>query len=113
MALRINPRLLTGTFDYYEFEENDVWMEPNYADPVVIQNVRLDEEQASNATSLGASEAKIRAVAFVYVSDTTPLVKFKRRSKVVTPNGSYHIHKVVEVNEPFEKKLWSVELELI
>ena len=103
MALRINPRLLTQTFDYYELEEMDTWSTPTYKDPITVKKVRIDV----------TGSLPTKAIAFVYASDSTPFIKFKRQSKIVTTNGEYIINKVTPINEPFQDKLWSVELELI
>lgn len=99
MALRINPRLLNQSFDYYEFMDIDIWGKASYKDPLTIKNVRIDEG--------------VNGIIFAYASEATPFIKFKRRSKVVTKNGTFIINKIVKINEPFEDKLWSVELELI
>jgi len=96
MALRVNPRLLVHSFEYHEFVKTDKWSKPTYQEPITVKNVRIDGN-----------------IAFCYASDTTPFIDFKRKSKIVTPNGSYLIDKIVNVNEPFTDKLWSVELELI
>ena len=100
MALRINPRLLNESFDYYELEKEDAWASPTYKEPITVEKVRMD--QVPNGI-----------IAFTYASDTTPFIKFKRRSKIVTKNGTYTINKVVNINEPFQDKVWSIELELI
>ena len=113
MALRINPRLLTGQFEYHEFEETDTWAKLSYKELVLIKKVRIDEQPETAPISNGISRVVCKAIAYAYVSDTTPFVEFKERSKIVTKNGIYTINKVVKVNEPFEDKLWSVELELI
>ena len=113
MALRINPRLLNQSFDYHEFEEKDAWATSSYKEPITIQNVRIDETLETAPISTGISRVVCKAIAFIYASDTTPFIEFKRRSKIVTKNGIYTINKVVKINEPFEDKLWSVELELI
>ena len=103
MALRINPKLLTQSFDYYELEEMDTWLTHSYKEKLTIKNVRIDVTGGSNP----------KAIAFMYASDTTPFIKFKRRSKIVTQNETYIINNVVKINEPFTDKVWSVELELI
>jgi hypothetical protein len=103
MALRINPRLLTQSFDYYELEEMDTWSTPTYKEPVTINNVRID--------TTGVLPTK--AIAFVYASDSIPFPKFTKRSKIVTETGEYIINKIIEINEPFDKKVWCVELELV
>jgi len=109
MALRVNPRLLTQSFDYYEFEDEDSWATSSFKEPIAIKNVRIDEA----IETVGVNRVVCKAIAFAYASDTTPFLEFKRRSKVVTKNGIYIINKVVRINEPFADKLWSVELELI
>ena len=103
MALRINPRLLTQSFDYYELEEMNMWSTPTYKEPITVKKVRID--------TTGVLPTK--AIAFVYASDSTPFIQFKRRSKIATEIGEYIINKIIEINEPFDKKVWSVELELI
>ena len=96
MALRINPQLLINSFEYHEFESADTWSKPTYKEPITVNNVRIDDN-----------------IAFCYISDTTPFLEFKRKSKIITQNGSYTIDKIIKINEPFQDKLWSVELELI
>jgi len=113
MALRINPKLLNQSFDYCEFEGEDIWATSSYKEPITIKNVRIDETLETAPISVGISRVVCKAIAFVYASDTTPFIEFKRRSKIVTKNGIYMINKVVKINEPFEDKLWSVELELV
>jgi len=120
MELRINPNLLTQSFEYHEFEEKNTWAKPSYKEPILINKVRIDEtletapiSTATNGVALGISRVVCKAIAFTYASDTTPFIEFKERSKIVTKNDIYTINKVVKVNEPFEDKLWSVELELI
>ena len=103
MSLRINPRLLTGSFDYYELEEMDTWSTPSYKEPITVKKVRIDV----------TGSLRVKAIAFVYASDTIPFIKFKKGSKITTSSGEYIISKVVEINEPFQDKLWSVELELV
>ena len=102
--MRINPKLLNQSFDYYAFKDADTWSTSTYADePITVNNVRIDE----NLT--GA----YNALAFIYASDTVPFIDFKRKSKIVTTNGTYIIDNIVKINEPFANKIWSVELELI
>ncbi|MCL2559271.1 MAG: minor capsid protein [Turicibacter sp.] len=113
MALRINPQLLNQSFEYHEFEEKDNWQTASYKAPITIKNVRLDETLETTPVSAGEGRVINKAIAFIYASDTTPFIAFKRQSKVVTNNGIYTINKVVKVNEPFKDKLWSVELELV
>jgi len=113
MALRINPHLLTQSFDYHEFEGEDSWATSSYKEPITVKNVRIDETLEIAQISVGVNRVVCKAIAFVYASDTIPFLEFKRRSKIVTKNGIYTINKVVEINEPFEDKLWSVELELV
>jgi len=103
MALRINPHLLTQSFDYYELEEMDTWSTPTYKEPITVQNVRID--------TTGTLPTK--AIAFVYASDSVPFIQFKKRSKIATETGEYIINKIIEINEPFQDKTWSIELELI
>ena len=113
MSLRIDKHLLNQSFDYYEFEKEDTWASSSYKESITVNNVRIDENQEIVQISSGVSRVVCSAIAFIYVSDTTPLPEFKRRSKVVTKNGSYIINKIIKINEPFADKLWSVELELI
>ena len=113
MALRINPNLLTQSFDYHEFEDKDSWATSSYKEPITVKNVRIDEALETAQVVAGVSRVVCKAIAFAYASDTAPFLEFKRRSKIVTKNGIYTINKVVKINEPFEDKLWSVELELI
>ena len=120
MALRINPRLLTQQFEYHEFEKTNAWAKPSYKEPILIKKVRIDQtpetapmSSATNGVALGTSKVICKAIAYAYASDTTPFPEFKKRSKIVTKNAIYTINKVVKVNEPFEDKLWSVELELV
>ena len=103
MALRVNPRLLTHSFDYYELEKMDAWSTPTYKEPITINNVRID--------TTGTLPTK--AIAFVYASDTTPFIPFTKQSKIATETATYIINKIIEINEPFQDKIWSVELELI
>jgi len=115
MALRINPRLLTGQFEYHEFEETNTWAKPSYKQPILIKKARIETqlETAPMMEGVGMSKVICKAIAYAYASDTTPFLEFKERSKIETQNGIYTINRVVKVNEPFEDKLWSVELELI
>jgi len=113
MALRINPRLLTEQIEYHEFEETNIWARPSYKEPILIKKVRIDQQPETAPMSNGISRVVCKAIAYAYTSDTTPFPEFKERSKIVTKNGIYTINKVVKVNEPFEDKLWSVELELV
>ena len=113
MALRINPKLLKQSFDYYEFAGVDPWASSSYLEPITVKNVRIDEMPEVVQLSSNIYQVAYRAIAFIYASDTTPFFEFKRRSKIVTKNGTYTINRIVKVNEPFQDKLWSVELELI
>jgi len=115
MALRINPRLLTQQFEYHEFEKTNAWAKPSYKEPILIKKVRIDQTPETAPTNgiTGTSKVICKAIAYAYASDTTPFTEFKERSKIVTKNAIYTINKVVKVNEPFEDKLWSVELELV
>jgi len=113
MSLRVNHKLLNQSFDYYEFEKEDVWAATTYKDPVTVKHVRIDEAPETVVIASDVPRVVCRAVAFAYASDTTPFLEFKRRAKVVTKNGEYIINKVVKINEPSQDKLWSVELELV
>ena len=113
MSLRINPRLLTQSFDYHEFEKADTWATPSFKEPITIKHVRIDETLETAQISTGISRVVCKAIAFVYASDTIPFIEFKRRSKIVTKHQIYTINKVVKINEPFKDKLWSIELELV
>ena len=96
MSLRVRKDLLIHQFDYYEFESEDVWQKATYEEPITIKNTRIDGN-----------------IIFVYASDTTPFIEFKRRSKIVTSNGTFMINNITKIDEPFTNKIWSVELELI
>ena len=96
MSLKVRKDLLIHQFDYYEFESEDAWAKATYKAPITIKNTRIDGK-----------------VAFVYASDTTPFIPFKRLSKIVTANDTLMINNVVTINEPFTDRIWSIELELV
>ncbi|MBC1522414.1 minor capsid protein [Listeria aquatica] len=110
---RVPQKILVDSFEYLEYEGTDDYSKALYKEPVLITNVRIDQE-SSFSRSKEETASQNTAVVFCYAERTTPFLDFKKQSKVMFSDGSEGIiKKVIPVNEPFENKVWCYELEVI
>lgn len=102
---------LIDSFDYAEYLGVNDYSEPEYADPIAIENARIDR-----SVSYSANDGKTvlyDAVIFCYAELTNPIPNFKEQSKVSFDGQSKIIQKVIPNYEPFSKALYSIELEVV
>ena len=100
------------TFKYKEYQGLNDWSEPQFAEPVTIENCRIDRG-AEYSQSTSGKQLLYNAVVFCYKGITTPLPKFKTQSILVFDDIEHVITKVIPVHEAYSKALYSYELEVI
>lgn len=110
--VRMDPSVLVHEFEYQEFVGQDRYKNPEYAEPIIITNVRVDE---STVFSRDGDQKKIlaNAIIFVYKGYSAPFVDFKEQSKIVFNDKEFLLTKVVPVAQPYSKELFSLELEVV
>lgn len=108
----IDTRLLVDNFDYFEFDGEDRYGQPQYKQAETISNVRIDRNSVfsrdTNDTKILAS-----AVIFVYAEGSTPFKPFKEQSKITFDSKDHVLKKVVYVTNPYDSSAFAYELEVI
>lgn len=100
------------TFEYKEYIGENSWSEPEYAEPITVEHCRIDRGAEYTSTTSG-KQLLYKAVVFCYKGMTTPLPKFKAQS-IVTFDGMDHvITNVIPIYEPYQKEIYSYELEVV
>lgn len=93
--------------------KRDSYGNPIYKEPIVIENVRFDNEAVF---SRDATDTKVLANAVVYVDSTNSInapTKFVEQSKITFNGKEYVIKKVVDCYYPDRNKIRHWELELL
>lgn len=100
------------SFEYYEYKGLNSWSEPEYAEPVTVDLCRIDRE-AQYTSSTSGKQLLYNAVVFCYAGITTPLPEFKKQSKISFDGVERVVTKIIPIYEPYEKKLYSCEIEVV
>lgn len=99
------------SFMYHEFIK-DGWNGPEYQEPVLIEHCRIDRG-AEYSQSTSGKVLLYNAVVFCYEGITTPLPTFKTQSILRFDEQDHTVTKVIPIYEPYEKVLYSYELEVV
>ncbi|MCT1798475.1 minor capsid protein [Aerococcus viridans] len=105
--------VLNETVEYLEYKGTDRYNEPSYAEPVMIEHVRID--RTSNYTSGTGGETLLwNAIVFCFVGVSTNLPQMLKEKSIVRFDGKDHIiNKVATTKEPYANATYSFELEVI
>ena len=103
---------LIHSIEYVDRIGEDDWQKPVYAEPVVIEKVRVDEGSQYSTTGEG-KQLLYNGLIFIYAGLSSPIVDFKEESKIRFNGKEMTITSVIPVYEPYANKLYSVELEVI
>ncbi|WP_164219379.1 putative minor capsid protein [Virgibacillus sp. YIM 98842] len=100
------------SFKYHEYLGENEWMEPVYDDPIKIENCRIDRGAEYSSSSSG-KQLLYNAVVFCYEGITDPLPDFKAESILNFDGIDHKLTKVIPIYEPYEKTIYSYELEVV
>ena len=103
---------LIHSIDYMEYTGTNDWQEPEYANPITIDNVRVDIGSQYSASTSG-KQLLYNALIFVYDGLSSPMVDFKTESKILFKGKELVITDVTPVYEAYEDRLYAVELEVV
>lgn len=98
-------------FIYKEFE-SDGWNGPEYKNPIIIKNARIDRGSQYTSTTSG-KQLLYNALIFCYEGITTPMPEFKEQSILVIDGKEHKVTKVIPVYEAYQPILYSYELEVV
>lgn len=93
--------------------KRDSYGNPIYKEPIVIENVRFDNEAVF---SRDATDTKVLANAVVYVDSTNSInapTKFVEQSKITFKNDAYTLKKIIDCYYPNKDEVHHFELEVI
>lgn len=100
------------SFEYKEYQGDNNWSEPVYADAVTINHCRIDRgSQYTSATS--GKQLLYNALIFCYAGITEPLLDFKAQSMLVFDGKEHVVTKVIPVYEAYSQNIYSYELEVV
>ncbi|MGX6979116.1 putative minor capsid protein [Vagococcus elongatus] len=111
--LKVDPKMLVDTIKYSEYQgTDDVYQEAKYAEPIIIDYVRIDRNQVF---SRDATQTKViaEAVIFCFASATDPLPEFKEQSLIIFDGKEYILQRVITNKEPFQNVIFNYELEVL
>lgn len=100
------------SFEYKKYLGENSWSEPIYADPITIENCRIDRGAEYTSTTSG-KQLLYNAVVFCYEGITDPLPEFKTQSVLVFDDTEHVITKVIPIYEAYDKVIYSYELEVM
>jgi len=101
------------SFKYHEYLGENEWMEPIYDEEgVTIRNCRIDRGAEYSSSSSG-KVLLYNAVLFCYEGITDPLPEFKTESILHFDGIDHKLTKVIPIYEPYEKTIYSYELEVV
>ncbi|WP_161877984.1 putative minor capsid protein [Alkalibacterium sp. MB6] len=106
------PEFCLDDFEYKEYTGLNNWSDPQYEEPILIKNVRIDRG-AEYSTSTNGKQLLYNGVIFCYADITSPLPEFKTESVVVIDGQDHVVTKVIPNYEAYSKKLYSYELEVV
>lgn len=110
--VKMDKDLLVHSFEYHEYLGTDRYHNPQYADAVTVDSVRIDY---TKVYSRNKEEKKLiaSAVIFCYAGLTKPFKDFKEQSKVVFDGKEHTIEQVIPITQPFSSELFSYEIEVL
>lgn len=100
------------SFKYKAYKGLNNWSEPEYAEPITINNARIDRG-ASYSSSTTGKVLLYNAVIFCVEGITTPLPVFKPQSVLIFDGQDHVVTKVIPVYEPYKKTIYSYEIEVV
>lgn len=112
MIPKIPREFCIDSFEYEEYKGENNWSEPEYKKAITINNCRIDRSAEYTSTVAG-KQLLYNAVIFCYNDITTPLPDFKTQSKIKYDNCNYIVTKIIINYYPYEKKIFSYELEVV
>lgn len=99
-------------FIYEEYQGENNWSEPQYAEPIIINHCRIDRGSQYTSTTSG-KQLLFNAVIFCYEGIATPIPTFKEQSVIKFDGRDHIITKVIPIYEAYQPKLYSYELEVV
>lgn len=105
-------RFLIDSFEYEEYIGEDDWGKALFKEPVLIKNTRF-EMHTRFSNTINGKEILYNGLILCYNGITEPLLHFKEQSRVTYKNETHIINKVTELYEPYQKKIYSIEIEVI
>lgn len=103
---------LVDEFDYLPYVGMDDYGKSLFGETVTVKNVRVDRS-AKYTFSGKEREVVYSAVVFCYAGLTQPFPDISLRSKVIFDGEEHVITNVIHNQEPYDKKLYSTEIEVI
>lgn len=100
------------SFEYKEYLGLNRYSEPEYAEPITIEQCRIDRGAEYTSTTTG-KQLLYNAVVFCYEGITTPLPEFKTQSVLHFDGQDHVVTKVIPIYEPYRKTIYSYELEVV
>src|SRR5699024_5919526 len=100
------------SFEYREYQGENNWSEPIYANPIKIEHCRIDRG-AEYSQSTSGKQLLYNAVVFCYEGITTPLPEFKVESVLRFDGMDHKLTKVIPIYEAYSKTIYSYELEVV
>jgi len=100
------------SFEYKEYVGLNRYSEPEYAEPVTIEHCRIDRGAEYSSTTSG-KQLLYNAVIFCFEGITDPLPDFKTESIIHFDAIDHKLTKVIPIYEPYEKTIYSYELEVV
>src|SRR5690625_2927376 len=100
------------SFKYKAYKGLNNWSEPEYAEPITINQARIDRG-ASYSSSTTGKVLLYNAVIFCVEGITTPLPPFKTQSVLMFDGQDHVITKVIPIYEPYKKTIYSYEIEVV
>ena len=100
------------SFEYKEYLGTNNWSEPIYAEPLTINNCRIDRG-AEYSQSTSGKVLLFNAVVFCYEGITEPIPEFKTQSKLILDDTDHVVTKVIPIYEAYDKTIYSYELEVV
>lgn len=111
-AMQLPKRWLIHDIGYQEFTGRDDWNEDQYAETVVIKNVRVELDTVFSRDS---TQNKIVANGIIFVDSmhSKPTINFKEESLITFNQDTYKVKKVIPYYYPNKDEVRHIELEVI
>lgn len=98
-------------FIYKEFIK-DGWEGPEYKNPIIVKNARIDRGAEYSSSSSG-KVLLYNALIFCYEGITTPLPNFKVESVLHFDDQDHKVTKVIPIYEAYDQTIYSYEIEVV
>lgn len=114
MNLNVIKRACVHSIEFKECIGTNNYGKPLYAAPIVINNVRFDDNRLWTRSGNNA-EITANAVAFIYpfAADIDKDFSKSEKSVIIFKGKEYVVNKIVRNYYPYEDKVFSYELEVL